>query len=60
MLNEARLRAAAKTLLAEHRRQEAPLRSLDDPWGHSQAVYERVMAEIVADLGTITAWAELR
>lgn len=55
-----RLKAVAKTLLAEHRREAAPLRSLDDPWGHSQAVYERVMGEIVADLGTLTAWAELR
>lgn len=55
-----RLLAAPKALLAEHRREAAPLRSLDDPWGHSQAVFERVMGEIVADIGTITAWAELR
>lgn len=54
-----RLAGAAEALAAEQLREPAPLRSLDDPWGLSQSVYERVMAEIVDDIGAITAWARL-
>lgn len=54
-----RLARVADALAAEQRRVPAPLRSLDDPWGLSQSVYERVMGEIVDDIGAITAWARL-
>lgn len=55
-----RLRGAAEALRAEVEREPAPLRSLDDPWGLDASTYARVMAEIVEDLGAITAWARLR
>lgn len=55
-----RLGNAAMALMREHRRNPAPLRSLDDPWGHNQEVYERVMNEIAQDLEAITVWAGLR
>lgn len=52
-----RLRGLAEALAAEQAERPAPLRSLDDPWGHSQAVHDRVMDEIVADIDTLTALA---
>lgn len=54
-----RLRAAAGALAQEAERRPAPLRSLDDPWGYGQDVFDRVMAEIVDDIDAITAWARL-
>ena len=54
-----RLGNAASALAAAQAEGPAPLRSLDDPWGHSQEVFDRVMAEIVADIGALTRWARL-
>ncbi len=54
-----RLRNAASALAAAQAEGPAPLRSLDDPWGHSQHVFDRVMAEIVADISALTLWARL-
>lgn len=54
-----RLRGAAAALRAEHRRDPAPLRSLDDPWARDRATYERVMSEIVDAMGAIGAWARV-
>lgn len=55
-----RLRNAASALAAAQAEGPAPLRSLDDPWGHSQQVFDRVMAEIVADISALTLWARVR
>ena len=54
-----RLGAAAASLRAEHHREPAPLRSLDDPWARDRATYDRVMGEIVDSVGTLTRWAAL-
>lgn len=54
-----RLRNAASALAAAQAEGPAPLRSLDDPWGLSQATFDRVMAEITEDLAAITRWARL-
>ncbi len=54
-----RLRAAAEALYAGQQRDPAPLRSLDDPWGHDQETFDRVMAEIVDSIGNIGEWASL-
>lgn len=55
-----RLRNAAAALAAEHRREPAPLRSLDDPWGLDTRTHDRVMDEIIQDIDTLTEWARLR
>lgn len=54
-----RLRGAAAALRAEHERDRAPLRSLDDPWARDRATYDRVMGEIVDAVDTLTHWAAL-
>ncbi|GIG55447.1 arsenate reductase/protein-tyrosine-phosphatase family protein [Demequina activiva] len=54
-----RLVNAAAALHAARLADPAPLRSLDDPWSRDQATYDRVMDEIVEDLGAITAWVGL-
>ncbi len=54
-----RLRLAAAALSAEHGREPAPLRSLDDPWARDQATYDRVMGEIVEAVSALTTWASL-
>ena len=53
-----RLVAAASALAMEHQARPAPLRTLDDPWAQSDAVYERVVAEIVGAIDTLTEWAD--
>jgi protein-tyrosine-phosphatase len=55
-----RMRSAAAALSAEHARESAPLRSLDDPWARDQATYDRVMGEIVEAVSALTTWADLR
>ncbi|WP_062212898.1 arsenate reductase/protein-tyrosine-phosphatase family protein [Demequina oxidasica] len=55
----ARLANAAAVLRAEHNRERAPLRSLDDPWSRDQATYDRVYGEIADALAEIAAWARL-
>src|SRR5690606_27553509 len=55
-----RLRNMAAALKAENDREPEPLRSLDDPYGLHQETFDRVMAEIVADIDTLTEWAQLR
>ena len=52
-----RLGAAASALAMEHQARPAPLRTLDDPWAQSDAVYERVVGEIVQALDVLTEWA---
>lgn len=54
-----RLRNAAAALAAEHRREPAALRSLDDPWGLDVRTHDRVMDEIISDIDTLTQWARL-
>ena len=54
-----RLANAAAALHAARLADPAPLRSLDDPWSHDQATYDRVMGEIVEDLETISRWADV-
>ncbi len=54
-----RLRNMADALKAEHDRQPEPMRSLDDPYGYDQSTFDRVMAEIVEDIDTLTEWANL-
>lgn len=56
---EERLVNAAAALHAERLREEAPLRSLDDPWSHPQAVFDRVMDEIVEAIDALGAWARV-
>ncbi len=56
---EARLEAMAATLDHARLEQPAPLRSLDDPWGHDQETFDRVMDEIVDDIDVLTEWAGL-
>jgi protein-tyrosine phosphatase len=55
-----RLRNAAAALAAEHRREPAPLRSLDDPWGLNVDTHDRVMDEIISDIDALTEWARLK
>jgi len=52
-----RLGAAASALAMEHQARPAPLRTLDDPWAQSDAVYERVVGEIVRAIDALTEWA---
>jgi protein-tyrosine-phosphatase len=54
-----RLRNVAAALKTENDREPEPLRSLDDPYGRDQATFDRVMAEIAADIDALTAWARL-
>lgn len=56
----ARLRTAAGALRIAGQQETTPLRSLDDPWGHDQVTYDRVMAEIADALSALTDWAALR
>ncbi len=56
----ARLRAAAGALHSAGQPETTPLRSLDDPWGHDQVTYDRVMAEIADAVSALTDWATLR
>lgn len=55
-----RLRTAAGALHVAGQQGTTPLRSLDDPWGHDQVTYDRVMAEIADALSALTEWAALR
>jgi protein-tyrosine-phosphatase len=55
-----RLRTAAGALLIAGQQKTTPLRSLDDPWGHDQVTYDRVMTEIADALTALTEWASLR
>lgn len=55
-----RLRNMAGALATEHARAPEPLRSLDDPWGHSQSTFDRVMGEIADDIDVLTEWARLK
>ncbi|WP_160295410.1 arsenate-mycothiol transferase ArsC [Demequina aurantiaca] len=55
----ARLTNAAAVLRAEHDREGAPLRSLDDPWSRDQVTYDRVYGEIADALAEIATWARL-
>ncbi len=54
-----RLMNAAAALDAERRREPAALTSLDDPWSHPQAVFDRVMDEITDAVGALGTWAQL-
>jgi protein-tyrosine-phosphatase len=54
-----RLMNAAGALRAEQERNPVPLVTLDDPWAHSQEVYDRVFGEIADAIDAITRWAGL-
>ena len=47
---------AASSLHAQRLSQPAPRRSLDDPWGRSQATFDRVMGEIAEGIAVLTDW----
>ncbi|NYI42192.1 arsenate reductase/protein-tyrosine-phosphatase family protein [Demequina lutea] len=53
------LRGAAAALLAEQRREPAPLRSLDDPWARDPGTYDRVIGDIFEAVSALTTWARV-
>lgn len=55
----ARISSAAGVLAAEHAREPAPLRSLDDPYSRDQQTFDRVYGEIADAIDQLTAWADL-